>query len=137
MDRKDVIYEDVRRILVETLGLEPDEVTLSANFFHDLGGESIDVLDLTFRCEKKYGTTIRFQELTDSNIAIGSDGTIPEAALKELQERFPFLDFGQFQSEEATPASSLFTVDTIVRFVEHSLAQNDSVNKVAREADLT
>ena len=129
MERQDSIYEDIREILVDTLGLEPAEVTPSANFFNDLGGESIDVLDLTFRCEKKYGATIRFQELSVPNIATAPDGTLPLAALRELQERFPFLNFEDLQSEEPKPASHLFTVDTIVRFVEHSLAQHDLLGK--------
>ena len=120
-------------MLVDTLGVEPEEVTPSANFFHDLDGESIDVLDLSFRCEKKYGAKIRFQELSDSNqIATGPDGTFLESALMELQERFPFLDPAQLQSEKMKPASALFTVETIVRFVAHALAQNESARQVDR-----
>jgi acyl carrier protein len=132
MDQTDAIYEDVKDILVDTLGVEPEEVIPSASFFDDLGGESIDVLDLSFRCEKQFGTTIRFQELFDSR-RIGPDGTLSQAALKELQEQFPFLDLAHLQSEETKRATSLFTVNTIVRFVKHVLAQNDTP---VRGADL-
>lgn len=123
MDQSDTIYQDVRDILVDTLGVEPEEVIPSASFFDDLGGESIDVLDLSFRCEKRFGVPIRFQELLDSR-RLEPGGTLSQSALEELQVLYPFLDLTQF--EETNNASSLFTVSTIVRFVEHVVAQSEN-----------
>ena len=49
----------IREILVKTLGVEPAEITPSANFFHDLGGESLDVIDMSFRCDRRFGKSMR------------------------------------------------------------------------------
>ncbi len=122
MIQEDTVYKDVEEILIDTLGVDADEITPSAKFFDDLDGESIDVLDLSFRCEKHFGTTIRFQDLLDTNQVLSNTST--ETALKPMQEQFPFLDLSQLDSGEAKNASSLFTVDVIVSFVKHSLAQN-------------
>jgi len=126
MIQEDAIYEDVKEILVDTLGVDPEEVIPSARFFEDLGGESIDVLDLSFRCEQKYATKVRFQELLDVNrFETDSDGTLSEDTLTELQEQFPFLDVAKLQSDVAKSASSLYTVETIVGFVAYAAAQNE------------
>lgn len=124
MDRKAAIFEDVKEILVDSLGVEPEEVTPAANFFHDLGGESIDVLDLSFHCEKRFGTRIRFQELTDPKLLVeGPDKTLAPSTVAQLQQRFAFLDPALFSSREPLSATSLFTVGTIVGFVEQTLAE--------------
>ena len=43
------VMQEIRPIVAEVLGLEPEEVTPAARFFDDLGGESIDILELSFR----------------------------------------------------------------------------------------
>lgn len=130
MDRKDAVYEEVRELLVETLGVEPDEVMPSANFFYDLGGESIDVLDLAFRCHKKYGVEIRLQEIA---APVPNGGQVTADSLKELQERFPVIDFSQFDHGNTKPLYSLFTVETIVGCVKHALAQSHAPDHAGRE----
>ena len=43
------IAEEVKAIIVEKLGVEPSEVTDSANFTNDLGADSLDSVDLGVR----------------------------------------------------------------------------------------
>ena len=104
-------YAVVRELLSETLSVDVDEITPKSNFFHDLGGESIDVLDLSFRCEKNYQVPMRFQELTES----AADGTLSPAA-QRLRESFP--------TEDGTDPKLLFTVEVIVAYVEDALARH-------------
>lgn len=110
--------EVVRDILVDILAVEPEEVTPDANFFHDLSGESIDVLDLQFHCEKKFeGHAIRFTDLVNKSATNSTDGG--------LESKFTFVDFAQF-GPDAQPVD-LFTVDTIVRFIQHRIETGEPV----------
>jgi acyl carrier protein len=114
------IFEQVREILIDTLGVEPEEVTPEANFFYDLGGESIDVLDLSFRCEKQFGVRLRFQDLQAQVQAALNSAEFQSAS---LQSAFPFLDAELLAALDRERPAALFTVETIVRCVEHALAQ--------------
>ena len=40
------IYERLRKIVVEQLGVEAEEVVPSASFIDDLGADSLDLVDL-------------------------------------------------------------------------------------------
>ena len=46
------IAQPVREIISECLVVDLDEVTDDQSFFDDLGGESIDLLDMSFHIEK-------------------------------------------------------------------------------------
>ena len=48
------IAEEVKAIIVEKLGVEPSEVTDSANFTNDLGADSLDSVDLIMALENKF-----------------------------------------------------------------------------------
>ena len=55
----------VREQIADCLATDVEEVVPEANFFGDLGGESIDVLDLTFRLEKSLGVRPNFSVMKD------------------------------------------------------------------------
>ena len=48
------IESKVKAIIVEKLGVEPSEVTDSANFTNDLGADSLDSVDLIMALENKF-----------------------------------------------------------------------------------
>ena len=48
------IAEEVKAIIVEKLGVEPSEVTDSANFTNDLGADSLESVDLIMALENKF-----------------------------------------------------------------------------------
>jgi acyl carrier protein len=50
-----ISFETYQQIICEVLGVDAEEATPEANFFGDLGGESIDILDLDFQCSKRFG----------------------------------------------------------------------------------
>ena len=61
------------------------------------------------------------------------DSRLSEADLLEIQKRFPFFEAEPFPpNEEPRSAYSLFTVNTIVRYVEYVLAQDDSRGDINR-----
>lgn len=119
------VVEQVQAIVAEVLACEPEEATPQARFFADLGGESIDFLDLTFRCEKHFGVKLGIEKLLDAEYAATDEaGVLTEQSLARLQERFAFLDFSQLP-ERPTKAqlTDLLTVQAIAQFVERALVE--------------
>ena len=61
MDRAEIL-EKVQGIIVDKLGVEPSEVTESANFTNDLGADSLDTVELLMEFEKVFGIKIPDEE---------------------------------------------------------------------------
>ena len=58
----DEIVKKVQSIIVDKLGVEPSEVTESANFTNDLGADSLDTVELLMEFEKVFGIKIPDEE---------------------------------------------------------------------------
>ena len=56
------IVEMVKAIIVDKLGVEPSEVTETANFTNDLGADSLDTVELLMEFEKVFGIKIPDEE---------------------------------------------------------------------------
>jgi acyl carrier protein len=52
------ILEKVKRIVIDRLGVEEDEVTLEASFKDDLGADSLDVVELVMELEDEFDMEI-------------------------------------------------------------------------------
>jgi acyl carrier protein len=52
------IEERVRKIIVEQLGVDEDEVTPSAHFVDDLGADSLDTVELVMAFEEEFNLEI-------------------------------------------------------------------------------
>jgi acyl carrier protein len=132
---RDEIYKKVQGILVETLGVDEEEVTPAATLREDLGAESIDYLDIAFRLEKAFTVDpahpfkIPRGELFPENLpALMSDerfvqgGVITPEGIAELKKRMPYSDFTQFdKAPSMDSAASLMNVDTIVNYLQAKL----------------
>jgi acyl carrier protein len=51
-------FERVRDIIVDQLGVDPDEVKMSANFRDDLEADSLDLVELIMQFEEEFGGEI-------------------------------------------------------------------------------
>ena len=51
-------FEKVRSIVVEQLGVEPDEVAIESTFIDDLGADSLDIVELIMAFEEEFGIEI-------------------------------------------------------------------------------
>ena len=51
-------FEDVKTIVVEVLGVDPEKVTPEANFREDLEADSLDQVELIMAFEDKFGGEI-------------------------------------------------------------------------------
>ncbi len=50
--------DKVKKIIVEQLGVEAEEVTLEAKFIEDLGADSLDTVELIMALEEEFGIEI-------------------------------------------------------------------------------
>ena len=48
------IEEKVKDIIVEQLGVNPEQVTPQASFIEDLGADSLDIVELVMALEEEY-----------------------------------------------------------------------------------
>ncbi|HDN79821.1 MAG: acyl carrier protein [Chloroflexi bacterium] len=60
---KEEIFEKVKNIIVETLGVDPDKVTLEARFREDLEADSLDLVELVMAFEEEFGGEISDEEV--------------------------------------------------------------------------
>ncbi len=124
---RDEIFNQVKDVLVDALGLDEDDVTEDATLMGDLGAESIDFLDIVFRLEKAFNIKVPREELFPadavmSNSEYVSGGKVTPKGLAELKSRMPHTDFSEFEKNpDVNKIADLFTVAAIVNFVEGKL----------------
>lgn len=126
---RDEIFEKVRETLVDALSVEDDEVTPDATLTGDLGAESIDYLDIAFRLEKTFNIKIPQEELYPRDILSNPDYVnnrkLNEAGLAALRQQMPHADLSAFEQDpDIEKITEVFTVNTIVNFVQSKLAAN-------------
>lgn len=56
------ISEKVRDIIVEQLGVNPEQVTPEAKFIEDLGADSLDTVELVMAFEEEFGIDVPDEE---------------------------------------------------------------------------
>lgn len=126
MDREQV-FEQVKTVMVDALGVDDDEVTQEATLMGDLGAESIDFLDIVFRLEKAFGIKIPREELFPAETLMGnpdfiSNGKFTEKGLNALRAKIPHTDTSEFsKNPDVSKLGDLFTVGMIVNFVESKI----------------
>lgn len=123
----DEIFEKVKDVLVQALGVDDDEVTPEATLSGDLGAESIDYLDIVFRLEKAFEIKIPRGELFPESLASADgnfvqDGVVTAEGIEELRTRLPHADIDQFaQDPKIENIQELFTVNMLVKFLEKKI----------------
>ena len=124
---RDEIFNQVREVLVDALGLDDDDVTEGATLMGDLGAESIDFLDIVFRLEKAFGIKVPREELFPAEAVMTnpeyvSGGKVTAKGLAELKSKMPHTDFSTFEKNpDVNKIADLFTVSAIVNFVQGKL----------------
>ena len=53
------VADQVKKIIVEQLGVDEDEVTPDASFVDDLGADSLDTVELVMAFEEEFSIEIR------------------------------------------------------------------------------
>lgn len=56
------MFEKLRDLIVENLGVSEEEVTKEANLIDDLGADSLDAVELSMAIEDEFGVAIEDEE---------------------------------------------------------------------------
>ncbi|PKM47699.1 MAG: acyl carrier protein [Firmicutes bacterium HGW-Firmicutes-8] len=52
------VYDKVKAIIVEQLGVEEEEVKMESTFVDDMGADSLDIVELVMALEEEFDTEI-------------------------------------------------------------------------------
>jgi acyl carrier protein len=61
------IFERIKPIVMEQLGVEESEVVPTASFVEDLGADSLDLVELVMSLEEEFSTPSRKIEIPDED----------------------------------------------------------------------
>ena len=61
------VFERVRDLVTEQLGVEEDEVVLGASFIDDLNADSLDLVELIMSFEEEFSTDDNSLEISDED----------------------------------------------------------------------
>jgi acyl carrier protein len=56
------IREKVKKVIVDQLSVNPEEITDDASFIEDLGADSLDIVELVMEFEEQFGIDIPDEE---------------------------------------------------------------------------
>ncbi len=128
------IFERLKPLLVEVLGVAPDKILLSSVLVADLGAESIDLLDLSFRIEETFKVSIEGNEIereASKRLPGGvyeKDGRLTDAALDEIRRSLPELEAARLVSGlRKMDLPSLLTVQFFVRLIVRKLKEKEGI----------
>ena len=62
---KEEIFDKLKELVVDQLGVEEDEVTMEASMQDDLGADSLDLVDLVMSVEEEFGVKVADEDLED------------------------------------------------------------------------
>lgn len=74
-----MVFEKIKDILVEQLGVDENDVTMEASFIDDLGADSLDIVELIMALEEEFDIEIS-EEDAESISTVGS-------AIEYIKER--------------------------------------------------
>ena len=103
---KDEVLSAVQEAIVGALGVDEEEVTPDATILGELGAESIDLLDILFRLERKVGVKIQASDLAayvqggipDDEFG-DSNNIITDKGLDQLKKVMPQIDSDSLQGK--------------------------------------
>lgn len=127
---QDQIFEKLRELIRDVLGVKLEQIQPDSVLVGDLGAESIDLLDLSFLIEDKFGITIEPNEFEKKVTAALPDGVferegyLTDGALEELRRALPEVDTSRLvPGFRKAQIPSLLTVSVFVRLIQQKLAE--------------
>ncbi|ACL75065.1 acyl carrier protein [Ruminiclostridium cellulolyticum] len=53
-----MVFDKVKKLVVEQLGVEEGDITMESSFIDDLGADSLDIVELIMALEEEFGLEI-------------------------------------------------------------------------------
>ena len=63
------VAERLKKVIIEQLGVEPDQVVPEANFVKDLNADSLDLVELVMAIEEEFSIPDKKFEIPDEDMA--------------------------------------------------------------------
>ena len=57
------MFDEIKKILAEEFSIDEEKITPEAELVNDLGINSLELADLVFICEDKFGVTIEEEDI--------------------------------------------------------------------------
>ncbi len=62
---KMTVFEELKAIIVEQMGVNPDEITENTDIIKDLSCDSLDMVEMLMTVESKYGFEVEDKDVAD------------------------------------------------------------------------
>jgi len=124
------IFEKLLPLVREITGARSEEVAMQSNLMHDLGAESIDLLDLSFLIEEAFEITLEPDEFEArakeslGETAYEKEGYLTEEGLAELRSALPEVP-ADFLAEglRKTEVPAVLNVAVFVHLIQRKLTE--------------
>ena len=130
-DFEDVL-DKVKDSLVDSCGVERQEIELDKTLMEDLGIDSIDLIDLVYTLEKQYAISLEIGEFAKmaarelGDVPFEKDNVITDGGLELLKEWIGESQHKNIQKGLTVPLIPLlFTVQSICILVRKKLAEKN------------
>ncbi|MBQ6908332.1 MAG: acyl carrier protein [Clostridia bacterium] len=60
-----MIFENVKKIINEQLGINEDEISMDSNFLEDLGADSLELIDLIMALESEFDLEVPEEDIEE------------------------------------------------------------------------
>ena len=124
------VFAKLLPLLQEITGASEDRIRMESVLVEDLGAESLDLLDLSFLIEEKFGVTIGaddFERRARAGSPAGAyerDGLLTEEAVRRLREALPEVPPEKLQPGLAKVAlPRVLNVAVFVHHIQRKLAE--------------
>lgn len=115
------VLAEVRQLVAECLAIELEDVRAESWFFSELNGESIDLIELKFRLEKRYGFQLPLLEFKSDEYTLDAEGRLTPASAALLRGKFPSLKLAGLETHKLERRGDFLTIEMIAAFVQTAL----------------
>ncbi len=126
------VQAGVGKLIVESLGIDEAKVTSDAALVRDLGAESIDFLDLSFKCQQTFGVDLPMRLIQERRIEWRDLSVLAGVLQARYQIAVAADELRRILADLApTPLDlSDLTVDRLARYLEQNLHSSEAVEVV-------
>jgi acyl carrier protein len=133
------VFEAIRDNIADSLAVAKSEITPESRLVDDLGADSLDLVDIVFTLERKFGINVRETEfnfltrLDFSSPEVMQNGFLTASVVDRLADWLPQVAAVPDRTK-ITPRLlfSMITVQSICSIVEQRLAQSGGGTRAAR-----
>lgn len=130
MTQNEEIIEQIKRIIQQSCGIDPEVMQASSTIFDELSIDSIDMVDILFQLERHYDIELKISEIEQqSKLEMGDEPfevnqVITSKGLEVLRRRMPEIDPDKL-TEGLTmfEVIKLINIQSLANMVAHQLAK--------------